>query len=101
MPTTPSNGAPAPSRAADARNRAWRTAVQILAVEVLLVVLPLLSDALEGADPVRWSELLRSVVRVALSAVASWAMRYLAVPPVVATTIVVSLLGALVLVVGV
>ena len=65
---------------ADARNRALRTAVQVVAIEALVVVLPLALDVLDGRLDSR--ELLRSAVRALLGALLAYVMRKRAAPPV-------------------
>lgn len=57
----------------DARNRAFRTWIQVVAIEVLVVVLPLTLDVLDGS--LSWSELGRSAARSLLGALLAYVMR--------------------------
>jgi hypothetical protein len=82
-PITPSDEAAAAvalDTRADARNRGLRTALQALAVAMLVDVIPVLLAALD-AEVVNVRALVKAIVRVALSAALAFGMRYLAPPP--------------------
>lgn len=69
--------------AQDARNRAWRTLLQGLGVDILVAVGFVLYDALQSATP-DYRLLLLSLVKTALVTVASFLMRLktsIAAPP--------------------
>lgn len=80
MPQTPGvadhAGEPA---AADARQRATRTFIQGLLIDVLLAAALVVYDALQAAD-VDWRLLALSLLKTALTTVASYVMRKVAPP---------------------
>ena len=68
-------------RTQDAINRAARTIWQFVIVDVLLVVVPLLMDSLEGEDPVQWGRLWRTAARAGLGGGLAYLMRLRLPPP--------------------
>lgn len=64
-----------PALTEDAKNRALRTGLQALAMEVLIQVLPALYD-LAGNEDIHWDlQVVESLVRVAVMAALSFLMR--------------------------
>ncbi len=66
-----------PSR--DARNRALRTLIQVVAVEVVVVLAPLLLAVLDNG--LSWADVGRGGVRAVMAAALAWAMRRRFPPP--------------------
>lgn len=62
----------------DARNRAFRTAVQVVAIEILVLVVPFVLDVLDGE--ITQSEAIRAALRAVLAAGLAYLMR-LRTPP--------------------
>lgn len=58
---------------ADARSRAFRTLLQVVSVEAVVVLVPLVLSFLDSG--LAWSDLWRSGVRAVLASVLAWAMR--------------------------
>lgn len=69
-----------PSRFADALSRAYRTVVQFIIIDVALVVIPVINDAIDTGDPLEWNRLGLTAVRSVLGGVLAYVMR-LKVPP--------------------
>jgi len=78
-PGVADHGAPV-TVAADARNRALRTLVQQLGIDLLAAIALVVYTGL-AAETVDWRLLGLSILKTALSTAASYAMRYVAPPP--------------------
>jgi hypothetical protein len=79
MPNTPGVADHAASPEADARNRAFRTFLQGLALDVLLAVALIVYGA-TSSDHVEWRLLLLTVAKTAVQTAASYVMRKLSPP---------------------
>lgn len=64
----------------DALNRAVRTIVQFIVVDVVLVVVPQVMSAIDNEEDVDWDRIGLTALRVALGGILAYVMR-LKVPP--------------------
>jgi hypothetical protein len=78
-PGTPDHAAPAAPAEADARQRALRTLVQQLLLDVLLAVALTVSDVV-GSAGFQWRLLGLAVAKTALATAASYLARHIAPP---------------------
>lgn len=67
-------------RVQDALNRAVRTIVQFIVIDVVLIVIPQITNAIDNEDDIEWDKIGLSALRVALGGVLAYVMR-LKVPP--------------------
>lgn len=67
-------------RFADALSRAYRTVFQFIIIDVALVVIPIINDAIDSGDAVEWGRLALVGVRSVLGGLLAYFMR-LKVPP--------------------
>jgi hypothetical protein len=69
---------------ADAKNRGLRTALQVLAVALVVDLLPWLIstvDRIDAGESVRLGSVLLAGLRIVLSGLLAWVLRYVAPPP--------------------
>jgi hypothetical protein len=70
----------ATTKTQDALNRAVRTIIQFIVIDVVLIVVPQITNAIDNEDDIEWDRLGLSAIRVALGGVLAYVMR-LKVPP--------------------